>query len=279
MKKVLMAAMTLVMAVFASCTNEDLTVENNDVKVKFTVEEKDGFGADSRAVKSGWETGDQILIVFRGTDGVLLVFEDNANTLKLTYDGTSWTVDDSNFPTSGLENNRYFAALHHPGNVLFGAANNFRGYNGGEFLIYKEQYKWDGTTLDLGEIKMGRNESDFQIFVPGIEGDEWELTILDENEIQTGIIHVQRQSLYFNTGSDLYSIGSNYRKADGVEYGNGCYFFFRMGSFTATKLLFKVANGIHGYQYTLDNVTTETLKGGNAYILPAITDSKWEFQY
>ena len=52
MKKVLMAAMTLVMAVFASCTNEDFNVENTGVKVNFTVAEKDGFGADSRAVKS-----------------------------------------------------------------------------------------------------------------------------------------------------------------------------------------------------------------------------------
>ena len=51
-------------------------------------------------------------------------------------------------------------------------------------------------------------------------------------------------------------------------------------TYYATKLLFKVADGIHGYKYTLDNVTTETLKGGNAYILPAITDnSKWELQY
>ena len=135
MKKVFMAALALTMAVFVSCSKDDLNVENNDVKVNFTVAEKPEFNA-TRAVKSGWEAGDQILIVFRGTDGVLLDFDDNANTLKLTYDGTSWTVDDSKFPTSGLENNRYFAALHHPGNVLFGAANNFRGYNGGEFLIY-----------------------------------------------------------------------------------------------------------------------------------------------
>ena len=141
MKKVFMAALALTMAVFVSCSKDDFNAENNDVKVKFTVAEKDGFGADTRAVKSGWEAGDQILIVFRGTDGALLDFEDNANTLKLTYDGTSWTVDDSKFPTSGLEHNRYFTALHHPGNVLFGNANNFRGYNGGEFLIYSEQYK------------------------------------------------------------------------------------------------------------------------------------------
>ena len=69
MKKVLMAAMTLVMAVFASCTNEDLKVENNDVKVNFTVAEKPSFDADGRAVKTGWEAGDEILIALYCSDG------------------------------------------------------------------------------------------------------------------------------------------------------------------------------------------------------------------
>ena len=80
MKKVLMAAMTLVMAVFASCTNEDLKVENNDVKVNFTVAEKPGFDAVSRSVKKGWDNGDQILVVFRGAEGSWLDAFDDANT-------------------------------------------------------------------------------------------------------------------------------------------------------------------------------------------------------
>ena len=80
MKKIFMAAMTLVMAVFASCSNEDLNVENNDVKVNFTVAEKPGFDADSRSVKTGWDNGDQILVVFRDADGFWLDAFDDANT-------------------------------------------------------------------------------------------------------------------------------------------------------------------------------------------------------
>ena len=120
MKKVLMAAMTLVMAVFASCTNEDLKVENNDVKVNFTVAEKPGFDAVSRSVKKGWDNGDQILVVFKNAGGIFwLDAFDDANTLKLTKTAEGWTADKSKIDITKLASSADYHAFYYPGEVSF----------------------------------------------------------------------------------------------------------------------------------------------------------------
>lgn len=67
MKKIFMAAMALVMAVFTSCSKDDVQLErNNELKVTFNVVDKVGFDTDTRAVKTGWEAGDEVLIVMQG---------------------------------------------------------------------------------------------------------------------------------------------------------------------------------------------------------------------
>ena len=100
MKKVFMAALALTMAVFVSCSKDDLNVENNDVKVNFTVAEKPSFDAVTRSVKKGWDNGDQILVVFRDADGFWLDAFDDANTLKLTMTADGWTADKSKIDIS-----------------------------------------------------------------------------------------------------------------------------------------------------------------------------------
>ena len=68
MKKVFMAALALTMAVFVSCSKDDLNVENNDVKVNFAVAEKPSFDAVTRSVKKGWDNGDRFWLFSRMLD-------------------------------------------------------------------------------------------------------------------------------------------------------------------------------------------------------------------
>ena len=96
MKKIFMAAMTLVMAVFASCSNEDVNVENNkELKVTFSVADKAGLGVDARAVKTGWEANDEILIAIQSEGGWTI--NDSFNCFKLKYNGSAWTIDNTGF--------------------------------------------------------------------------------------------------------------------------------------------------------------------------------------
>ena len=92
MKKVFMAALALTMAVFVSCSKDDFNAENNDVKVNFTVAEKPSFDTDTRAVKTKWANGDQILIFLATAGNVYYVIpETDNNTITLSYNGSTWT--------------------------------------------------------------------------------------------------------------------------------------------------------------------------------------------
>ena len=98
MKKFFIAAVALVAAVFTSCSKDDLGVESNDVKVNFAVAEKPEFAATTRALKSDWAVGDEILIVFQSADKSWLDCSNGQNSIKLTKTAGGWDVDDTNCP-------------------------------------------------------------------------------------------------------------------------------------------------------------------------------------
>jgi len=209
------------MAVFASCTNEDLNVENNDVKVNFTVAEKPGFDADSRAVKSGWANNDGILIVFQTQDKTWLDFSGNKNFLKLTKTDEGWTVDFSKCPEiSNLSSGREFLAIHHPGNMVFGDKNGagngiyLSSYiSGYEYLSYQGTYTISGNEILLGTISMSRPSSSFQISVKITDG-------TDDSDYKMGIINKANGLAHIQCFSELFVMpGTN----SSQFYGNDGY--------------------------------------------------------
>lgn len=280
MKKVLMAAMTLVMAVFASCSNEDVNVENNnELKVTFSVADKAGLGVDARAVKTGWEANDEILIAVQSEDGWTI--DGSFNCFKLKYNGSAWTTDKTGFDTSvHFESGNYYIAVYHPGTITLGnSAGTDRqylsGYNGGEYLYdINSTYTKTADGIDLGEIELVRQSQNFQISIIGLESagkadGTWKLYIKDAegNEAQGMSFRAAGEVFLRDTGFGFYDEGYS----TGINYEGDVVFYFSNTGSDETSLKFELTDGTNTYTYT----TTTIPAMGKAYYLPAITDPKW----
>jgi len=279
MKKIFMAALTLVMAVFASCTNEDLNVENNDVKVNFTVAEKVGFGADSRAVKSGWANNDEILIVFQTQDKSWLDFSNNKNFITLTKTDEGWTVDYSECPEiSSLSNGKEFLAIHHPGNMEFGDKNGVGNgtylstyQSGYEYLSYQGVYTISGSEILLGTINMSRPSSSFQISVKitdGTENSDYTMGIISKTNDLALIQCFSNLFVMPGTNSSQFSGNDGYQ-ANYVTIENDKVFNFRgyRSDSEIKSISVKRTNGT--FYYNLDEKKISDLQG-KAWILPEL---------
>lgn len=282
MKKVFMAALALIMAVFVSCSKDDLNVENNDVKVNFTVAEKPSFDAVTRSVKKGWDNGDQILVVFNDADGFWLDAFDDANTLRLTKTAEGWTADKSKIDISKLESSDDYKAIYYPGEVSFAESDEsgilyYDTYKGGEYLVAEGTYTVNGSNIELGTINMIRDENMYQISVKGLasESGEWALTI--QNSVGGDFYdrHLAGGKLRVLTTAYRPNVENVYANAGGVKYGEDVQFCFikNLGNNNAAKQ-FELSNGTNTYVYTLASSTVSI--GGTAYLLPAL--SEWEKQ-
>lgn len=288
MRKIFFAVLAAT-ALFAGCAKEESAPVQKDIKVNFTVAEKPDFGVDTKAIKAGWEVGDQILLVFQGNDakynGDWLGWANNNNTITLTKTAGGWESTPKNLDLSDLQSGKNYRAIHHMGNITISTAytdmNSYEayltGYKGGEIMSCMAPYTVNGEALDLGTIELARAASLFQISVRDLTGDNWKMSICtdksDSNEDVT-IIHMQSNKAFiYNSGVGQYAA---YYDATGVEYGEDVVFAFRMVDLNSEKLVFKLTNGTDTYYYTKTGVTSTTLEGGRAYYLPAITDPKWE---
>ena len=280
MKKIFMAALTLVMAVFASCTNEDLKVENNDVKVNFTVAEKPSFNADGRAVKTGWEAGDEILIALLCSDG--WYNENGFNYMKLKYNGSTWTTDMTNLDKTRLLDEQLYMAIYHPGTITVGEELQnglyaLSGYKGGESLYYHgdaAEYTFDGTNIDLGTITLERYVQDFQISIKNLASagkadGTWELYIKDADGDRAHNMYFQAAGNAFLRDTGFGTYDTHY--STGINYKGDVVFYFTTAGSNETSLVFYLTDGTNTYTYT----TTTIPEMGKAYILPEITDTKW----
>lgn len=179
MKRVILTAMMLCSLVLGSCTKSNDTNIDTEIQISFSVGEKGGFGTDTKALRTGWEAGDQILVVFSkiGSNTDLGV------TSTLTYDGTSWSA--TGIPSEKktlLGNSGKFKAVHYrstAGDVGMDGIN-FTGTYGGpgyvlectgtySYIGYPEQFLLNGS-LDMVRADF----CDTQISVPAAD--------LDENE-------------------------------------------------------------------------------------------------
>lgn len=282
MKKVFMAALALTMAVFVSCSKDDLNVENNDVKVNFTVAEKPSFDAVTRSVKKGWDNGDQILVVFNKAVGSWLDAFDDANTLKLTKTADGWTADKSKIDIADLSASADYKAIYYPGEVSFAESDvnymlYFDTYKGGEYLVAEGTYTVNGSEIELGTINMTRDMYMYQISVKGLasESGEWALTIQNGSGDVFYDKHLAGGKLRVPTTTYGPQVEDVYANASGVKYGEDVQFCFikNTGNNNAAKQ-FELSNGTNTYVYTLASATVSI--GGTAYLLPAL--SEWEKQ-
>ena len=308
MKKFLMAAMALVMAVgFTSCTQDDV-VANEKMTFNFTITEKPSLGSDSRATtfKTAWANGDQIMIVFYNIATRWCTDE----PLIIEYNGSSWIQKAA--PTTAFEEstpgNMIYQAIHYrradsSRNMSMTEQNVsrsfFKNIAGGEVLYTHGSYTIDGTSVNVGEIALQYCEGLCLVTVPGLQAsDGWRLGFLNREpegdqalydyDFEDKIVPVVEEKASKSTTNlflDVSNLSTSFLKAfsfelaTGVQNGNDVTFGFFPDAFTGDTYRFFLTNSPNSsgkkYIYTITKSTEKTLKGGNAYLLPAIDTGKW----
>jgi len=177
-----LAVMTLALTV-TGCSKVDTPAADNDLKFVFEIADKDGFGADTKAVKKGWADGDQVVILFKpaGAEECLVDKSENKKypqTAYATYDDDQglfdlvYNVEKNDLKTSG----KYYA-IHYRSEAYLDIDDEagmdtdcfpLNNYKGGELLSYIGDYTVDGNTVNLGVIRMTLDPRLFQVSIPGI---------------------------------------------------------------------------------------------------------------
>lgn len=278
MKKILMTVVVLAVMGFVGCQKDDSDV-GGKINVNFSVAEKPSLDNDTRAVKTGWENGDEILIAVQSNDG--WYDENGYNCFKLKYNGSVWTPDMTGFnATKTFETGNYYVAIYHPGTITLGSFSSdlqyLTGYKGGEHLAdVNSTYTKTADGIDLGVIELSRYSQDFQISVKdlasaGKANGTWKLYIQDTdgNKAHNMYFSAADNAFLRSTGFGTYS--SNY--STGINYKGDVVFYLTNAGSNETSLVFKLTDGTDTYTYT----TTTIPEMGKAYYLPAITNAKWQ---
>ena len=182
MRNIIMAVIALVITA-SGCQKIDSADSNSTVKVKFTIADKPVLGdpGQTKAIKTAWAEGDQVMIIFKpaGATEWYGPMEKVLHKFTTTYTSSVWsdiTLTSQNITDLG-ESGTYLA-IHHRGNVTaiaiptaVGTAPNtydgyrLNGYEGGEFMSHKGTYTSDGTTITLSTIDLQLYSSLFQFSV------------------------------------------------------------------------------------------------------------------
>ncbi|MBR2976311.1 MAG: hypothetical protein IKC57_05700, partial [Alistipes sp.] len=300
MKRFLLAAVTFVLvAGFSSCTKDfDTLAENtnNDIKVVFSVADKDGFEDATRAVKTGWEAGDKI-VVFFSTGTEWLLADGNANNLLLTYDGSNWSARANSIGEELLASaSGTFFAVHYDGEwsgieeASWPAGRYIvNGYKGGVIMSALGNYTIADNVITLPELTLKLDASAVQFSVKNlasVEGD-WTLYVNDDRTKEDGYSDSDSVSPWqgYNYGSiQIYPSNAAYAMistldrayAQGVVNGEDLSFFGKFDNQNATittNYLFGLKNNTTGkvYYYSYAPNPFAALSGKAAYLLPELT--------
>ena len=303
MKKMLFAAVALVLAAgFTACSKEE-AAPDNIVKVEFAVADKAGFDTAARAVKTAWAEGDQIMVLFKPTEGNWLISMNSTQELLiLKYTGSAWVVSNMPANTASLGSAGNYAAIHYrvPADKSCGIAGlytittyYFTNYAGGEVLYYmgdEAQYTLADGKLNLGTISLAMDETAIQFSVKNlasVEG-EWYLALADQKWTRGYISNYfsptngfQAQTPAFDTSGGSLSTLS-YVWATPVVNGADRSFFFTVDNpqwIEATKLTFVLENRAttptttYKYEYQPEPFALPAY--AKSYLLPAIDSGKW----
>lgn len=192
MKKLFVLAATVVLAVgFVGCAKEDNAPAIKDIKLEFNVADKDGF-AETRAVKTAWADGDQILVLFQPNGSAWLGAENSKdNTLTLTYStSTGWSATKNNWGETLVNSTKgNFLAVHYRGDMALGTEAGSIGYlfnyAAGEVLQmeYGTYTITDGVmTLPTLVLKLSDDAVQFSVQDLASNSDTWEMWVAYDDE-------------------------------------------------------------------------------------------------
>lgn len=313
MKKILIVAITFVAATLAGCSKEDINIANNDgvvngqLKFNFTVADKPA-SVDTRALKSGWVVGDQIMVMFlNGGDW------QSTNTLVIEYNGSYWeekaTPNTEDWTTTGKLN---FEAIHYRridttqnlngGNIVQGMFCQLLNVKGGEVLTHLGKYTIADGVVSVA-IELDYAKEIFLVSIPNLsEADDWRLGILEGGTVPESFTHTNISTHYpisryndsansgtlrkgTNTASaSIYVTSPSIKKqalARCVQNDGQITFAFGVDESkgAAATYTFFLSKGLcsessERYVYTVNSVA---FSGKKAYKLPSLTESgKWQ---
>ena len=283
MKKMILAAAAAVLV--CACAKTEVAPKKQEVKVKFEIAEKGDFGADTKAVKTGWELGDVIRVVL-STDPYGNDFATENYVTFLRWENNSgkpiWRCNTEKLgSTQDYNGHGVYKAVFHIGFTNWGVADGFGVtlpyYKGGEYLYAEGEYTIMNDELVLGTINMIRPEELIQISVEdlGAEDGTWTLSVEGVKiggASLSGLNHLAPGSLVLDSQINFTVDKFSNVNAQGVKVGDDVAFCFLTANDPGTaNCTFTLSNGTQTYTYT----TPASIKKGKAYLLPSLESNKW----
>ena len=308
MKKIFMAAMALVMLIGSTSCNKENVVDTETVKgqlvFNYTIGEKPG-SVDTKALKSGWAEGDQIMVVFwnnsswKSTTPLVIEYNEGSWSTVATPDTEEWEVS-GKMTYHAIHYRRVDAAQNLSASSISNFSFQLLNIKGGEILEQSGDYTISDGEVNL-EIDLDYAENIFLVSIPDLsESDDWRLGILEGTSVPETFDHnavsshypVSRSNDNINSGtvrhyaqqssSDLYVVDPIIEKkalARCVQNDGQITFafWFDESKNTAADYTFFLSKGAcsesnEKYIYSV-NVA---FAGKKAYKLPAITETaKW----
>lgn len=313
MKKILIVAIAFVAAIFVGCAKDDINgvnkdgVVNGQLKFNFTVADKPA-SIDTRALKSGWAVGDQIMVMFLNKNNWK-----STNTLVIEYNGSYWeekaTPNTEGWTTTGQLK---FEAIHYRridttqnlngGDISQGMFCQLLNVKGGEVLTHFGNYTIADGVVSVA-IELDYAKDIFLVSIPDLsEADDWRLGILEGDTVPETFTRTNISTHYpisrYNdnissgtlrkwTNSTLASIYVNSPSIDKqalarcVQNDGQITFAFGFDGSkgSAATYTFFLSKGLcsessERYIYTVNSVA---FSGKKAYKLPSITENgKWQ---
>lgn len=279
MKKTLFIITALAALSLASCKKEEKTETIKEISdIRFEVAQP-----GTKAVKSNWEKGDEIMILFYEKMEV-------GQQAKLRYDGSVWQVvqKPKNLSYAPGTNVDTYEALHYPGEMVYNGQDDdwqkIMNYHAGIVLWQNRGKRFDVSSegvINLGTITLeSMNNKVFQVVVPGITAEEnYSLSVTCNGsyitaENNTGYeanSYVYKCWPYFDK---ILTYGGGFHPIYGVKNPDGVEFLFcllRTPTEAATspyKYVFALSDGTQLYYYTIENTSPKTIAEKSAIKLP-----------
>lgn len=288
MKRTIIVAIAAAAALFAlsSCQKETpiASISAENVEFNITVGDPAMYGEGTKAVRTSWEAGEQILLFLHPTDNTII---SSIPQLKLTYDGTKWngSMSDADLVTALSGTYKKFDGVYFPGDITAEYSSTYTRYemsrpNGGPVAICSGTYS---LTESAGKFTFSANLSfyttsnslgTFQVVVPGISVSDGYILYIYPNKDTTqngiyGITNVLYKGFASWACSSVYFC-NGIANADGVAYYPK-YWSLRLDD--ATGYTFKLTNGSTTKYLYFDKDAGHTLANGKAIKLPNI--SSW----
>ena len=293
MKKTLTLIAALAALALSSCKKEEKTnvVVKEISDIIFTV-----ASPDTKALKSNWETGDEIMIFFEYKTDV-------GQQAKIRYNGSTWQLvqKPSNLSYAPGKNVGQYSAIHYPGEIVYNGQNDDRkkimNYRAGVVLHKNNDYfnVSNEGVIELGTIsltKMGNKT--FQVVVPWISAeDNYTLSVTCNGQVRSAERNYGNYSNSYGGKNYPYpnsrgglTYGGGMNNTYGVENASGTEFYFWLNSNPSAaatskyKYVFALSDGTQLYYYTIPKGSSKTIADKSAIKLPRFdgktTNTHWK---